>query len=183
MRRVTPLLGTLAVVTMLAAGCAGATTTAARELKTKPAGTAKTDTPVVVPASLKFSGKTLDGKPFDAASLAGKPVILWFWAPWCATCMGQASEVHDIGAQYAGRVNVLGVAGLDQSVPAMKQFVVDADVANVPHLDDKAGVLYRRFNITEQSTFVLINRAGKVMATSYLDTVTLGDWAAYLDKH
>ena len=183
MRRVTPLLGTLAVVTMLAAGCAGATTSSARELKTKPAGTAKTGGPAVVPASLKFTGKTLDGQPFDAATLAGKPVILWFWAPWCATCMGQAAEVHDIGAQYAGRVGVLGIAGLDQSVPAMKRFVAEGDVANVPHLDDQAGVLYRRFNITEQSTFVLINRKGKVMATTYLDTVTLGDWAAYLDKH
>jgi thiol-disulfide isomerase/thioredoxin len=183
MRRVTPLLGTLAVVTMLAAGCAGATTTSARDLKTKPAGPTKSGGPVVVPASLKFTGKTLDGRPFDAATLAGKPVILWFWAPWCATCMGQAPEVHDIGSQYAGRVSVLGIAGLDQSVPAMKQFVTDGDVANVPHLDDKAGVLYRRFNITEQSTFVLINRKGKVMATTYLDTVTLGDWAAYLDKH
>jgi len=183
MRRVTPLLGTLAVVTMLAAGCAGAATTSARELKTKPAGSAKTGGPAVVPASLKFTGKTLDGKPFDAAALAGKPVILWFWAPWCATCMGQASEVHDIAVQYAGRVSVLGIAGLDQSVPAMKQFVAEGDVANVPHLDDKAGALYRRFGITEQSTFVLINRKGKVMATTYLDTVTLGDWAAYLDKH
>jgi thiol-disulfide isomerase/thioredoxin len=183
MRRVTPLLGTLAVVTVLAAGCAAATTTSARQLRTKPAGSTKTDTPVVVPASLRFTGKTLDGKPFDAASLAGKPVILWFWAPWCATRMGQAAEVHDIGVQYAGRVSVLGVAGLDQSVAAMKQFVTDGDVANVPRLDDKAGTLYRRFNITEQSTFVLINRTGKVMATTYLDTVTLGDWAAYLDRH
>jgi hypothetical protein len=30
-----------------------------------------------------FAGTTVEGKPFSGASLAGKPTVLWFWAPWC----------------------------------------------------------------------------------------------------
>ncbi len=31
---------------------------------------------------LQFSGETVDGGRFDAATLAGTPVVLWFWAPF-----------------------------------------------------------------------------------------------------
>ncbi len=33
-------------------------------------------------AALDFTGTTVDGAPFDAAELAGAPVVLWFWAPF-----------------------------------------------------------------------------------------------------
>jgi thiol-disulfide isomerase/thioredoxin len=56
-----------------------------------------------VPASLSFAGKTLDGAPFEASSLAGKPVILWFWAPWCATCASEAQSISDLNAEFGAR--------------------------------------------------------------------------------
>ena len=174
MRRVSPLLGTLAVVTMLAAGCAGATTTSARDLKTKPAGSAKSGGPAVVPASLKFTGKTLDGKPFDAATLAGKPVILWFWAPWCATCASEAMSISDLHDEYAGRLNILGIAGMGNNKD-MHEFVSDLEVGKVPHLDDKPGQLWKKFGITEQSTYVILDKAGKIVTSSYLDDLQLTD--------
>src|SRR5690348_13069699 len=163
-----------ALVLLLPAGCAAAPSTFAAPLQRSP---------VTVPASLQFTGTTLDGQPFDAGTLAGKPVILWFWAPWCATCLGQAGSVHDTAAKYAGKVQFVGVAGLDQSVKAMKEFVAQGDVGNVTHLNDRAGVLWKRFGIKEQSVFVMINRSGKVMNSGYLDDPTLTDWAVYLDKH
>jgi hypothetical protein len=36
-------------------------------------------------------------------------------------------------------------------------------------------VLWRRFGITEQSTYVVIDRSGTVVATGYLDDVQLTD--------
>jgi len=35
-----------------------------------------------VAGALDFSGTTLDGVTLDAATLAGTPVVAWFWAPW-----------------------------------------------------------------------------------------------------
>lgn len=32
--------------------------------------------------TLSFAGATVDGGQFDAAELAGTPVVLWFWAPF-----------------------------------------------------------------------------------------------------
>jgi thiol-disulfide isomerase/thioredoxin len=118
--------------------------------------------------TLAFAGRTIDGTPFDAATLAGRPALLWFWAPWCATCAGQAAAVSNVQETYGDRLGVLGIAGMGDNA-AMREFVADLDVAGVRNLDDGAGELWKRFGITEQSTFVLVDRAGAVVSTGYLD--------------
>jgi thiol-disulfide isomerase/thioredoxin len=128
--------------------------------------------PVAVPASLRFTGKTLDGKAFDAATMAGKPTILWFWAPWCATCASEAMSIADLQEEYAGRLNILGIAGMGDNKD-MHEFVSDLEVGAVPHLDDQPGKLWKKFGIKEQSTYVILDRAGKVVVTSYLDDLQL----------
>ncbi|MEU7906785.1 redoxin domain-containing protein [Actinoplanes sp. NPDC049118] len=128
--------------------------------------------PAAVPASLKFKGKTLDGKTFDAATMAGKPTILWFWAPWCATCASEAMSISDLQDEYAGRLNILGIAGMGNNKD-MHEFVSDLEVGDVPHLDDEPGRLWKKFGITEQSTYVILDRTGKVVVRSYLDDLQL----------
>ncbi|HEU4425556.1 MAG TPA: redoxin domain-containing protein, partial [Pilimelia sp.] len=66
-----------------------------------------------VPQALRFSATTVDGAPFDAASLAGKPVVFWFWAAWCPRCRAAADDVARVHRDFAGRVTVVGVAGLN----------------------------------------------------------------------
>ena len=126
----------------------------------------------MVPAAFQFSGKTIDGVGFDAASLAGKPAILWFWAPWCATCASEAQSTVDIEEEYRGRLGILGVAGMGDN-KAMHQFVSDLSVGKVPHLDDQAGKIWKRFGITQQSTYVFVDRTGRIVRTGYLDDLQL----------
>ncbi|MDQ7909656.1 redoxin domain-containing protein [Phytohabitans sp. ZYX-F-186] len=123
-----------------------------------------------VPATLKFTGTTLDGKAFDAASLAGRPTVLWFWAPWCATCFGQAASVSDMQAEFGGKVNLLGVAGLGDA-KEMAEFVADGQVGNVTHLNDQAGAVWKKFQIAEQSTYVFLDQDGKVLSKGWMDSI------------
>jgi thiol-disulfide isomerase/thioredoxin len=154
---------TTAVLAVAAlAGCGGTAATPAAAVK---AG---------VPAALAFQGRTLDGAAFDAATLAGRPAVLWFWAPWCATCAGQASTVTDAIAQYGNRLGILGIAGLGDN-KAMHDFVHDLDTGSVTNLDDSAGAVWRKFKITEQSTFVLLDRQGTVVHSGYLDDVDFNE--------
>lgn len=122
----------------------------------------------VVPAVLRFGGKTLDGAAFDASAMAGKPAILWFWAPWCATCASQAMSIADVAAEYGDRLAVLGIAGMGGN-KAMHEFVDDLDVGAITHLDDQPGKIWKRFKITQQSTYVIVDRAGTVVRQGYLD--------------
>ena len=115
--------------------------------------------PAQVPDVLRFTGTTLDGAAFDAAQLAGKPVVLWFWAPWCATCASQAWTVAEIAPRYRDTVPIVGVAGLGER-KAMKEFVTEFDLGGTPQIDDSRGALWKRFKVTEQSIFVIIDRNG-----------------------
>ncbi|MET9515181.1 redoxin domain-containing protein [Streptomyces sp. NPDC002994] len=120
-----------------------------------------------VPEVLRFTGTTVDGKPFDAATLAGKPTVLWFWAPWCPKCRAQAGETTKVAADFAGKANVVGVAGLDKN-PAMRDFVSSTDSDSFPHVADEAGDVWKRFEITEQSVYVVLDKDGKTAFTGVL---------------
>ncbi|WP_174537672.1 TlpA family protein disulfide reductase, partial [Micromonospora chalcea] len=124
--------------------------------------------PAAVPATLSFTGRTLDGTAFSAADLAGRPVLLWFWAPWCATCASQAWTVAEIAPAYRDTVPIVGVAGLGEQ-KAMKDFVTEFDLAGTTQIDDRNGALWRRFKVTEQSTFVVLDRTGRVVHQGFLD--------------
>jgi peroxiredoxin len=135
--------------------------------------------PTRVPETLTFTAKTLDGTRFSAAELAGKPVVLWFWAPWCATCASQAWTVAEIAPKYRDTVPIVGVAGLGEQ-QAMKEFVTEFDLAGTPQLDDRAGALWRRFEVVEQSTFLIIDRDGRVVHQGFLDGESLSRRVAAL---
>jgi thiol-disulfide isomerase/thioredoxin len=117
---------------------------------------------------LAFSATTLDGTAFDGMTLAGRPVVLWFWAPWCPICLQQAPGVRDAVAEYGDKVAIVGVAGLDKTA-AMPEFVRLAKVEAMTHLADEAGVVWKRFEVTSQSIFVLLDADGQITFKGRLD--------------
>jgi thiol-disulfide isomerase/thioredoxin len=106
---------------------------------------------------------TLEGSPFDAASLTGTPVVLWFWAPWCTICRAEAPDVAAVAAEYAGRVTFLGVPGLGE-VADMREFVADTGTAGMTHVVDADGALWQRFGVVSQPAFVFVAADGTVQA-------------------
>ncbi len=134
--------------------------------------------PVAAPEILQFEASTLDGSPFDGASLVGKPTVLWFWAPWCTTCIGQIPQVEALAAQYPDDVNVVGVGGLD-SESAIEEFAADLD--GVTSLVDDEGAVWQRFEIVEQSSFLILDATGEEVARSgYGDELDLSSEVAGL---
>ncbi len=121
----------------------------------------------VVPAALQFQATTVSGDAFDGASVAGRPVVLWFWAPWCAVCKSQVPTVTGLVDQYGDDVAFVGVGGLD-GTDAIRAFA--DDVPGLTHLSDPSGDLYQRFGISEQSSFVVLDAAGgEALRTGYAD--------------
>jgi thiol-disulfide isomerase/thioredoxin len=121
-----------------------------------------------VPEQLRFTTNTVDGKEFSGASLAGKPALLWFWAPWCPKCQAEAPRIAE-AASSAGNVAFVGVAAQDE-VSAMKDFVDRFDLGGFPHLADTDAVVWQRFGVTYQPAYAFISSDGTIeMETKQLD--------------
>ena len=127
----------------------------------------------VVSANLDFSADTVTGEAFEGASLSGKPAVLWFWAPWCPTCRGQIEAVSALTDEYGDKVTFVGVGSLDEA-SAIKGFAEDVP-ADLPHLLDPDGDVWRHFGIVEQSTYVVLDADGEVVSEGYLDDAELAE--------
>lgn len=122
----------------------------------------------VVPEQLRFTADTVDGKQFSGESLAGKPAVLWFWAPWCPKCQGEAPTIAE-AAGSAGGVQFVGVAAQDE-VSAMKDFVDRFNLGSFPHIADTDAAVWQRFGVTYQPAYAFIGSDGSVaMETDQLD--------------
>jgi thiol-disulfide isomerase/thioredoxin len=164
------LSGLLVLLGLVLAGCGTATTPPETAARGDVIGTGKT-------ADLDFTARTLEGEPFEGTSLAGTPTVLWFWAPWCPTCRAQIPTVSGIGEEYADRVNVIGVGGLD----TQGEIEALADrIEHVTHLVDDEGTVWKHFRVTAQSTYTVIDADGEIVHEGYLDNGALEDLVADL---
>lgn len=122
--------------------------------------------------SLEFTATTSTGAAFDAVTLSGKPVVFWFWAPWCPTCRAQAPAVQELAKTYGDRVAIVGVGGLDEKA-AIEEFA--EAVPGITHLVDPDGAVWRHLGVTAQSTYVVLNPDGGRVGSGYLDNDELAD--------
>jgi peroxiredoxin len=163
---------------VLAAGCGGGGTDGGADPGAQRAASGGGSTPAVppgsaptasgsqspaagtVPPALRFRATTVDGGQFDAATLAGRPVVLWFWAAWCPRCAAAADDVKALQSAYAGKVNVVGVAGLGSGAKPMREFVDRHGIGGFPNVADDDGAVYRAFGVRAQDTYVILDAAG-----------------------
>ena len=106
---------------------------------------------------LQFTGTTLSGTPFDGASLAGRPAVLWFWTPWCPFCNAEAPNVSRVAAANPD-VTFVGVAAR-ADVAAMQDFVNTYNL-DFTNLNDADGSIWARYNVPWQPAYVFCRADG-----------------------
>ncbi|MBC6459436.1 TlpA family protein disulfide reductase [Actinomadura sp. HBU206391] len=132
-----------------------------------------------LPPELRFEGTTLDGRHFTGSDLAERPVVFWFWAPWCPKCVAEAPHVAAVARKYGDRVAFVGVAGHGDSRNQMRRFVsrTGAGDADITQLDDSTGRLFAHFRVSSVPAFVFMTLDG----TATRESGRLGETA--LEQH
>jgi thiol-disulfide isomerase/thioredoxin len=124
--------------------------------------------PLALPDNpLALEGTLLDGTAFDHTGLAGKVVLIDFWATWCGPCVAEIPRVRDAYDRYHDRgFTVVGIS-LDEDREALEAFVVEKEIPwpiIVDARNDPDG-LAARYGITAIPTMILVGRDGAVLST------------------
>jgi len=117
---------------------------------------------------MEINGTLLNGKPFDQKTLAGKVVLVDFWATWCGPCVAEIPNVLEQYEKYhKDGFEVVGIS-LDQEREALEKFVTEQKVPwpilfEEPKGDGWQHPLATFYGISGIPTVILIGRDGNVI--------------------
>jgi cytochrome c biogenesis protein CcmG/thiol:disulfide interchange protein DsbE len=113
-------------------------------------------------AAPEFTLTTFDGRQIGAAQMAGKVVLVNFWASWCKPCEQEAEALQIAWEQYESRDDVLFL-GVDYVVTTIEALAYlerwGVTYPNGPDLGTSIYFAFRSRGVPE--TFV-INKLGEI---------------------
>jgi thiol-disulfide isomerase/thioredoxin len=110
-----------------------------------------------------FELTTLQGQRISLKELAGKTVILDFWATWCPPCRASVPELKELTKKYPNdRLVLISISG-DKDEKAWQEFVAKHEMSwsQFRDPDHKLGELFR---VNGFPTYLVINGDGFIKA-------------------
>ena len=96
-----------------------------------------------------FTVTTLNGDQVSLDGLAGKVVLIDFWATWCGPCREALPHLRDIAQKFSGEPLVVISISLDTDEAKWKEFVAKNGMTWMQYRDGGwSGQLAREFDVT-----------------------------------
>jgi cytochrome c biogenesis protein CcmG/thiol:disulfide interchange protein DsbE len=118
-------------------------------------------TPLTGEPTPAFALVDLDGNRVESDALRGRPIVLNFWASWCAPCVEEHAVLADAARQYGDAVAIVGVLYQDEPGPAL-DFLARYGDYGWPNLIDEGGRLAIEFGVTGPPETFFIDAGGVV---------------------
>ena len=117
--------------------------------------------PRPVPA---FTVKTFEGKEIPFQSFAsGKPVLIDFWATWCAPCVSAMPELQKLHQRHADKgFSVVGIS-IDEEHDKARKFAAKKKLAYPVFLDAGETPAWSTFHVRSIPAVFLIDARGQVV--------------------
>lgn len=119
-----------------------------------------------------------DGEPVDLARYRGRPVIVNFWASWCAPCVEEMPDFQAFAATHASQVAVLGVNVRDAPSNA-QAFVTELGITYDLAIDPE-GAFFAEVQAFAMPTTLFVDSDATIVYrhAGFLDGEQLADLAA-----
>ncbi|HSL75660.1 MAG TPA: TlpA disulfide reductase family protein [Candidatus Limnocylindrales bacterium] len=128
-----------------------------------------------------ITGTTLDGVPFDLASLRGRPVVVNFWGPSCIPCRDEFPQfIRELDARAADGLAIVGVLTDDPPEPA-RRFVAEYK-ATWPTVVDPDESIKRTYRVVARPFTWFIDRTGVIRARQIGGPMTDEEFQRHYDK-
>ncbi|MFN8378720.1 MAG: TlpA disulfide reductase family protein [Anaerolineae bacterium] len=112
-----------------------------------------------------FHSVTADGKDFSLLALRGRPVVLNFWATWCAPCAVEMPELQRLQDSLGDAVTVVGV-NTGESSEAIRSWATERGIS-FPLALDTAGQTAALYQLRGQPTTFILDANGVVQDVAY----------------
>lgn len=113
---------------------------------------------------LDFTLPLFSGGQLSSAALRGRPVVLNFYASWCAICRQEMPDFERIAQDAGGKVAIVGVNPQSNDDDASQAALVAASAVTYPTVRDRSDALLRVFNTSGAlPTTVFLNSSGTVV--------------------
>lgn len=96
------------------------------------------------------------------ADFRGKPVVLNFWASWCAPCVKEMPALERVHRDLGGRVAFVGIDGRDSRRLALE--LMEKTGVTYPSGYDPTDAVHRRYRLVGRPTTVLVDPGGRILA-------------------
>ena len=110
----------------------------------------------------EFTLKDLSGREVSSRSLAGKVLLVNFWATWCPSCTTEMPSLSKIQKEWKSRgLEVIAISS-DRTVDDVKSYVSDKGFA-FTILFDATHSATKQYRIFALPTTFLIDRKGNIV--------------------
>jgi thiol-disulfide isomerase/thioredoxin len=109
-----------------------------------------------------YVGGAAQGSSSSQPQLAGKVVLLDFWASWCGPCRSSLPDLKQLVSAYGGRQLEVVSISEDENERDWQNFV-SKNQMNWPQQHDPDGGTARRFGVSGLPTYILIGSNGTIL--------------------
>lgn len=122
---------------------------------------ADVETDVADAEAVDFSFETFDEQTLQFSEFADGPVVINFFAAWCATCVAELPDFQTVSEDFDGEVQFLGLSFQDRPEDSLA-LIEETGVTFPTGLDTNGGIL-ALFQGLGMPTTVFVNADGVVV--------------------